>query len=439
MQPKNEVLPPKDLLLTNADILHVEDGSISKSRSLRLSGGRIVEIGTGHLGDGKAEVIDLKGRVVMPGLIDAHVHILGELAHVADPNSKMRTFQAILGAKRLLRMLRRGFTTVRDAGGADAGYRSAVAERAMPGPRIFISGHALSPTGGHGDKRSHTDLSDPCGCVHLHASFGRVCDGVPNVLTAARDEIRLGADQIKIVASGGVGSTGGTLHTMQFSDDEIRAVVDEAARSGTYVMAHVYSSEGVKRLVRLGVRSIEHGNLIEDDAARMIAEAGAFLVPNLVAYDSISKYGRAQGYPESARSRLEEVLAAGARSLDIARRAGVKIGFGSDLVKDPESQSNEFTIRAEIMKPIEIIQSATLIGAEIVRMEGQIGTISVGAIADLIAVDGNPLEKIDLLTGQGASIPLIIKDGYVEKTALEGDFDRQWSEKTFGTVEKVYC
>lgn len=417
------VASPLELLLKNADVLDVVNGSIDRGRSILVRDGLISAIGTGQLGAQSQNVIDLKGRTVMPGLIDAHVHVLGELAHVHDPNSKPRTQQVLLGAKRLHRMLRRGFTTVRDAGGADVGYRTAVAERTIPGPRIFISGHALSPTGGHGDKRSQNDLSDPCGCTHLHASFGRVCDGVPNVLLAARDELRLGADQIKIVASGGVGSVGGTLHTMQFSDDEILAVVDETRRSGTYVMAHVYASAGIKRLVSLGVRSIEHGNLIEEDAAAMMAEANAYLVPNLVAYDWILKNGRAYGYPESGRPRLHEVLSAGTRSLDIARRAGVKIGFGSDLVKDPETQSNEFLLRSEVMSPLEIIQSATLIGAEIVRMTGKLGVIAEGALADLIAVDGNPLEDLRLLTEQGRHIPLIIKEGHVEKDALEGDFD----------------
>jgi imidazolonepropionase-like amidohydrolase len=358
---------------------------------------------------------------LIPGLIDAHVHILGELA--ATPTLPL-TFQSILGAQRLKRMLRRGFTTVRDAGGADVGYKLAVERRAIQGPRLFIAGHALSQTGGHGDLRSPFDLSDPCGC-HLQSGFGRVADGVPAVLKATRDEIRLGADQIKIVASGGVGSAGGSLHTIQFSNEEIAAIVDEATRSNLYVMAHVYSAEGVKRLVQLGVRTIEHGNLIDDEAARAIAGKGAYLVPNLVAYRSIARYGEAQGYPAAGLARLGEILAAGARSLEIATAAGVKIGYGSDLVKDPESQSEEFIIRSEVLPPLEIIRSATLIGAEIVRMQGKLGLLSEGAMADILAIDGNPLEDLKLLTEQGAHIPVIIKDGYVEKNALGGESARE--------------
>jgi imidazolonepropionase-like amidohydrolase len=404
------------LLLTNADLLDVSAGRVIANVSLRVAGGLITEISQGLISKGNERVIDLKTRTLMPGLIDAHVHILGELA--ATPTLPA-TFQSIMGAQRLKRMLRRGFTTVRDAGGADAGYKLAVERRAIQGPRLFISGHALSQTGGHGDLRSPFDLSDPCGC-HLHSGFGRVADGVPAVLQATRDEIRTGADQIKIVASGGVGSAGGSLHTMQFSDEEISAIVDEARRSNLYVMAHVYSAEGVKRLVRLGIRTIEHGNLIDEEAAKAIADKGAYLVPNLVAYRSIAKYGEAQGYPAAGLARLGEILAAGARSIEIASAAGVKIGYGSDLVKDPESQSEEFLIRSDVQPPLDIIRSATLVGAEIVRMQGKLGVLKEGSIADILAVDGNPLEDLKLLTEQGTHISMIIKDGYIEKDVLTG-------------------
>ncbi|MGE0802728.1 MAG: amidohydrolase family protein [Lautropia sp.] len=421
-----------DLVISNAECLDVRSGEIRANTSVRIKDGLIVEISSGRIQAPHLPAIDAKGRTLMPGLIDCHVHTLGEL----EPNlGASPSLVAIFGAQRLHRMLRRGFTTVRDAGGADAGFRAATAQGVTPGPRMFVSGRALSQTGGHGDMRAQFDVGEVCGCSRLHRGFGRVADGVPAVLQAARDEIRMGADQIKIVASGGVGSRSGTLHTMQFSDEEIQAIVGEAARWDRYVMAHVYSAEGIKRLVRLGVRTIEHGNLLDEEGARMIAQSGAYLVPNLIAYESIAKYGKKQGYPAEGLARLAEIFEAGTRSLEIAQRAGVKIGYGSDLVRDPESQSEEFLIRAKVMKPIDVIRSATLIGAEIVRQSGKLGVVEVGAVADLLLVDGNPLEDLTLLTQQGRHIAYIIKEGRVEKDSADDDFDARLEKKMFARMK----
>jgi imidazolonepropionase-like amidohydrolase len=422
----------KDLLISNAEFLDVRSGEMRANTSVRIKDGVVVEVCSGRIQDAQVPTINAKGRTLMPGLIDCHVHTLSEL----EPNLGASTsLVAIFGAQRLHRMLRRGFTTVRDAGGADAGFRAAIEQGVTPGPRMFVSGRALSQTGGHGDMRAQFDVGEVCGCSRLHRGFGRVADGVPAVLQAARDEIRMGADQIKIVASGGVGSRSGTLHTMQFSDEEIQAVVGEAARWDRYVMAHVYSADGIKRLVRLGVRTIEHGNLLDEEAANMLAQSGGFLVPNLIAYESISKYGKKQGYPAEGLARLGEIFDAGTRSLAIAQRAGVKVGYGSDLVRDPESQSEEFLIRAQVLKPIDVIRSATLIGAEIVRQPGRLGVVEVGAIADLLLINGNPLEDLALLTQQGRHIAYIIKDGRVEKDSADDDFDARMEQKIFARMK----
>lgn len=419
-------LNSRETLLTNLDLLDVVEGQLKSGYSIRVQDGSISEIAKGELRT-SGRRIDLKGRVVMPGLIDCHVHCS---SHLAGPSPCLPSTLSFLGARRIYRMLRRGFTTVRDAGGTDAGLRDAIVKRILPGPRLFVSGKALSQTGGHGDPRSEYDLFDLCGCG-LMSGFGRVADGPAEFLKAARDELRLGANQIKIVASGGVGSPTGSLDQMQLSDDEIRAVVDEATRAGTYVMAHVYSAAGVRRLVELGVRTIEHGNLLDENAAGLMARRGVYLVPNLVAYRSIAKHGRKQGYPPAGLARLGTILEAGTRSIELARAAGVKIAFGTDLVKDPESQSEEFLIRSTIMTPIEIIRSATLVGAEVVRMEGRLGVIAEGAAADLLAVDGDPLSDIGLLTNQGRHLALIMKDGVVEKDAIVSDVDEHWFSKWF--------
>ena len=230
-----------ETILTNLDYLDVAEGTLKSGYSIRIKAGRIAEIAKAGLGGTAGKVIDLKGRVVIPGLIDCHVHCS---SHLSGPSPCLPSTQSFLGARRVYRMLRRGFTTVRDAGGTDAGLKDAIAKRIIPGPRLFVSGKALSQTGGHGDPRSEFDLFDLCGCGAMSAGFGRIADGPAEFLKAARDELRLGADQIKIVASGGVGSPTGSLDQMQLSDDEIRAVVDEATRAGTYVMAHVYAASG---------------------------------------------------------------------------------------------------------------------------------------------------------------------------------------------------
>lgn len=418
-----------ETLLTNLDYLDVNEGILKSGYSIRIKAGRIAEIGKGSTVGTASKTIDLKGRVVIPGLIDCHVHCS---SHLSGPSPCLPSTMSLLGARRVHRMLRRGFTTVRDAGGTDAGLKDAIARRIVPGPRLFVSGKALSQTGGHGDPRSEYDLFDLCGCGAMAAGFGRVADGPDEFLRAARDELRLGADQIKIVASGGVGSPTGSLEQMQLSDAEIQAVVDEATRAGTYVMAHVYAASGIKRLVELGVRTIEHGNLLDEDTAKLMALRGVYLVPNLVAYRSIAKHGKRQGYPAAGLARLDAILTAGTRSIELANAAGVKIAFGTDLVKDPESQSEEFLIRSAVMTPIEIIRSATVIGAEIIRRPGQLGILAEGAFADLLAIDGDPLSDISLLTGQGQHIPFIMKDGHVEKDATEIDPDENWFSRWFG-------
>ncbi len=412
--------PAVPLVLENFDLLDVHAGELVKGCSLAIADGRIASVARGSLqGPAGARRVDLKSRVLMPGLIDCHVHILPSIfPEVADHFPSYLTAAAIV---RLGEMLDRGFTTVRDAGGADAGHRQAVERGFIRGPRLFVAGRALSQTGGHGDARPAADMLEPCGCAALlKAGIGRIVDGVPEVLHATRDEIRMGADHIKIMAGGGVGSPHGFLEYDQFTDPEISAIVDEATRARKYVMAHVYSARGVKRLVQLGVRTIEHGNLLDDEGAQMMNAAGAYLVANLIVYEVIAKHGRAHGFPEAGLARLQTILDAGPRSIELAAHYGVKVGYGSDLVKAPDYQSDEFLVRGRVQKPIDVIRSATLVGAEIVNRPGQLGVIAEGATADLIAVDGNPLQELSVLTNQGARIPLVVKDGRVVK---ERDLD----------------
>jgi len=315
-------------------------------------------------------------------------------------------------------MLRRGFTTVRDAGGAGHPMKQAIETGLTDGPRLFVSGRALSQTGGHGDGRARSDYltSDsvcPC-CVRVGA-LSRVADGVDAVRRAVREELQMGADQIKIMASGGVASPTDPVAAFGYSEDEIRAIVDEAQGRQTYVLAHAYTAAAIARAVRCGVRTIEHGNLVDEPTARLMAEKGAYVVPTLVTYEALANEGAQYGLPAASVAKIADVRDAGLRSLEIYRKAGVKMGYGSDLLGPSQRlQSDEFRIRAEIQGAREVIASATVIGAEVLGMEGKLGRIAPEALADLLVVDGNPLRDVTCLLGQGEHIPLVMKAGKVQ-------------------------
>ena len=248
--------------------------------------------------------------------------------------------------------------------------------------------------------------------------MSRIADGVTECRRAARDELRKGATQIKILASGGVASPHDPIWNLQYSEEEVRAIVEEAQAWHTYVLAHAYSPEAIRRSIDFGVRSIEHGNLIDRATAEHVAGADAFVVPTLATYDALHRHGRELGFPEVSMVKLAEVREAGLGSLEILQRAGVKIGYGTDLLGPMHRyQSREFVIRAEAMEPFDIIRSATIVNAELLNRAGELGVVAPGARADLIAVDGDPLANISLLDGQGEHLTHIMKGGVFYKTS----------------------
>ena len=381
----------------------------------------IREVSDRPIKSGAAETVDLKGCTLMPGLIDAHVHVIA-VDQVLARLSEQPVSLIILQAARLLEtMLQRGFTTIRDAGGADGGLAQAVEDGLVRGPRIFPSGQALSQTGGHGDLRPRTRSVSvvACACCEGGSGLARIADGVAECRRAARDELRKGATQIKIMASGGVASPYDPVWNLQYSEAEVRAIVEEAQAWHTYVMAHAYTPEAIRRSIDFGVRSIEHGNLIDRPTAEHVAGADAFVVPTLVTFDALHRFGRELGFPEASLAKLGDVREAGLRSLGILQAAGVRIGFGTDLLGAMHRhQSREFVIRAEAMAPFDVIRSATSVNAELLNRSGEIGVVAPGARADLIVVDGNPLADISLLDGQGEHLTHIMKEGvFYKRTA----------------------
>lgn len=400
------------LAFRNVRILETDAGTY-RDGSVRVEGGRIVEVHDRADAATASRLVDGRGRVLMPGLIDAHVHVAITSLNFAAMNSKPTTLVALEAAAILERMLGRGFTTVRDAGGADAGLAEAVAQRLVPGPRLYYSGRVLSQTGGHGDFRSRGDLAPVCACSVHSTGFSHVADGVPAVRKAAREELRRGATQLKIMASGGVASPTDPIWNLQYSAEEMRAIVEEAESWRTYAMAHAYTPEAIRRAVDAGVRTIEHGNLIDAATAAHMAERGAYLVPTLVTYFVLDEIGSAFGLPAESSRKLKDVLASGLASLEIAKSAGVAMGFGTDLLGEThDQQSREFRIRREVQSAAEILRSATIVNAEILRATGELGVVREGARADLLVVDGDPLEDIAVLEDT-ARMHAVVQDGRV--------------------------
>ena len=383
-----------------------------------VENGRISAVSTESLAADGAVEYDIAGKAIMPGLIDCHMHPFltdMNLMRLEDTPVSLVTAQASVVLNRLLD---RGFTSIRDAAGGDWGLKQAVDDGLIAGPRLFISGRALSQTGGHGDFRRRTDDSIGCSCSSALHLTSRIADGVDQVRHAVRDELRKGADQIKIMVSGGVSSPNDPLEGCQFSMDEIKAAVDEANRAGTYVLAHAYSAEAITRALNAGVRTIEHANLIDQEAAELAAKKNAFVVPTLVAYEAGARHAEAAGYSPDMLAKLNRVREYGLRSLELCKAAGVKMGFGTDIIGDQELHAQEFLLRSQVLPAHEIIASATRVGAEILRREGELGVLAPGAIADVLVVDGNPLEDIGLLAGHGEQLCAVMKDGKFHKNNL---------------------
>jgi imidazolonepropionase-like amidohydrolase len=367
-----------DLTVTNALIL---DGLADEpvEGGIRIESGRIVEIGP-QVRSGE-QVVDARGATVMPGLIDAHCHAFA--TYLTGSGGIPMTYVGLMGARRLTAALRRGFTTVRDPAGGDPAFARAGREGLFAGPRYLYTGAPLSQTGGHGDPRP----PESSACLH----DSEVVDGVDDLRRAARERFRQGAHAIKIMTSGGVISPSDPIAVPQYSAQEIRVVVDEATRRGSYVIAHSYSSESVRHSVINGVRSIEHGNLIDADTAGLMAEHGAFLVPTLIAYDAMSRRAAALGLPPVSVQKNDEVLGSGQHAIALARDAGVRIGFGSDLMGELEDeQLGGLRLQAEVLGVLETIKCATATNADLIQRD-DLGRVVPGAVGDLLVLDGDVL------------------------------------------------
>jgi imidazolonepropionase-like amidohydrolase len=407
-------------LFRNLNLLDPNRADLLEGFEVLVEGERIKEVSDKPIRSTAAAVVECGRRTLMPGLIDAHVHTFHSEVNVRRMEEDPLTLMTARGIHNLRRTLDRGFTTVRDTGGGDWGIRAAVEQGLVVGPRLFICGRVISMTGGHGDSRRRTQANwSGCFCCNALDFTRSVVDGVPEVLRAVREELRKGADHVKMHASGGVASPNDPLEGLQFTSEEIKAIVEETKAWDSYALAHAYSADAIYRAVDLGVRSIEHGNLIDRRAAELMAARGAFIVPTLVTYDAMRRRGQELGMTKVSMDKNAKVLAAGLKSLEICKAAGVKMGFGTDLLGAlRDEQAREFLIRAEVLSPREILYAATVANAELLRRSGDLGVVRPGALADLLVVDGNPLKDLGLFQDQGRHLAVIMKGGELHKNRL---------------------
>jgi imidazolonepropionase-like amidohydrolase len=407
------------IVLENANLMDVVAGEARPGSHVLIEGGTIREVSAQPIASSAAQRLDLKGRALLPGLIDAHVHVVATMANLAQNALLPDALIAFRAAGIMREMLHRGFTTVRDLGGATLGLRLAWEEGLFEGPRLVLCGKALSQTGGHSDFRGRHDTRGTGFFERRLGMLGRIVDGEAEVRRACREEIKAGADYIKVMANGGVASPIDPIAFLGFSEGELRAAVEEAQMAQTYVAAHLYTDEAIARAVRCGVRSLEHCNLITEETARAAAAAGAIACPTLVTYEALKEEGAALGLGPESVAKIDTVRLAGLHSLEVMGRAGLTMAFGTDLLGPMHRhQSEEFVIRRRVQPAMEVLRSATLYAARLLRMEGKIGVVAEGAFADLVVVDGDPLQDMALLTHQGAHLPLIMQGGRVIKNAL---------------------
>lgn len=388
-----------------------------RQQDVLVADNKIAEVGAIDVSDGDIRIVDLTGKTLMPGLIDAHVHICGTELPIINATSSHWSYLSAFAFRLMRRRLMEGFTTLRDMGGANVGIARALSEGLVTGPRLFYSGKLLSQTGGHGDARPRDhDIAVMIGnCCSGSDKFAWVVDGVSEVRKAVREELRLGASQIKIMASGGILSPADPLHSLQFSESEIRAAVEEATNHGTYVSAHCHPAGAIRRCAEYGVRVIEHATMMNEDAAEAMIANKTYAVPTLSLLGVLMKEGEQMGLSEENMDKLRIVVSHAHESLKILREANIPMGFGTDLFgKSHGNERSEFRQRAKVDRPIDILRSATSVNAEILCRSDDLGRVAPGALADLIAIDGDPLADISLME-EPDNIQLVMMDGVIHK------------------------
>ncbi len=421
------------VLFTN---VHVFDG-VNEARienaNVLVVDNLIVEVSTEPLAVANARIIDGGGRTLMPGLIDAHVHMA-----ITEPVADLRDnydwmYWGAVSTSEAEKMLLRGFTTVRDAGGPAVGLQKAIDRGKAVGPRIYPSGPVISQTSGHGEHRVYTEphpnfMGAQPSFFNQHVEF--LADGVPEVLRATREALRLGATQIKVMAGGGVSSSVDPLHTVQGLPEELEASVRAAADWDTYVMVHAYNDDSILRSLEAGVISIEHGQLMTEVSAQAIKDADAWIVP-FYSLLGLEEETVVKALGPSAGAKFLSVQAGARNQMKLIKDFGIEnVAFSTDIIGDPVAlakQNDEFKYRTEVWSSHEVLVQATSKTAELLALSGKLnpyvdgplGVIAQGAYADILLVEGNPVEDVTALVDYANNIDLIMKDGVIYKNALD--------------------
>ena len=416
-------LPPQSTyVFRNANVVDPVSGSILKERTVKIAGGYVesvddadyIVIPKNNASMGEVIEVDLKGKYLCPGLIDSHLHLReppGE-KDLRDTHGMPLDVSFMRQPYYCKQILSRGFTTVRDCGGASLALKEAIQEGVVQGPRLFIAGHALTQTGGHADLRGSYDHTDSCGSATT--GIGRVCDGVKECTQAARDELRQGADFIKIMTGGGVASPTDTLESVQFLDEEVQAICAVARNRDTYVTAHAYTPASILHAINNGVSGIEHGNLLDNRTAQIMASKGIFLTPTLVTYSAMTSPDFPGFLPPESAAKNQRVLDAGVQSLQVAARAGVTMCYGTDLLGPlSAAQTHEFALRSQVLSAVEILRSATVNPAKMLRQPKLLGQVREGFFADMLILNENPLDDVKILDRPAQHLLAVIKEGRV--------------------------
>jgi imidazolonepropionase-like amidohydrolase len=417
------------IVFRNVRVFPGHGTALSGPQDVRVDGSTITSLGpvVGGPVDPGVTVIEGAGRVLMPGLIDAHWHaafaaVSAQVAMTCDVG-----YLHLAAGREAGRTLMRGFTTVRDAGGPTFALKRAIDEGLLPGPRILPSGAFISQTSGHGDFRARHEVPrDPCSHLsHIETMGGStIADGVPEVLRAVREQLMLGASQIKVMAGGGLASSYDPIDVTEYTEPEVRAAVEAAENWGTYVMVHAYTPRAIAQAIRAGVRCIEHGHLTDEATVEMMAEHDVWwsLQPFLDDEDAIQNPNPAN------RVRQLEVSAGTDRAYELARKHGVRIGWGTDTLFDAGLASRQGKQLAKMTRwftPAEVLTMATSGNADLLSLSGPrhpypgvLGRVEPGALADLVLVDGDPLADLSLLADPDQNLSVIMKDGVIHKNTL---------------------
>ncbi|KAL4911093.1 hypothetical protein BDW74DRAFT_184605 [Aspergillus multicolor] len=406
----------RPICLLNAKVIDPVGGKVIESATVTARNGRITRLFTDSSDsipptEEDAWVVDLQGKYIYPGLIDGH----STYKNIPAATNNYRT---IFLARE---MLRRGFTTARDCGGADGALKEAIEEWLVVGPRLIIAGHALSQTGSHGDQRASFSDEDPtlkC-CAGHRSGIGRLCDGPTECTVAVRDEIRKGADFIKIMGGGGIASRLNNLAHPQFLPAELEAITATAASFDTYVTAHAYTIRAMRHMLAHGVKGIEHGNFLDRDTAQLMVEKSIWLTPTLATHEALATPPYDRFLNEACQAKNQAVMSSGLEALKIASEIGVQVCFGSDLIAGMHQfQRREFAIRSQVLSALSILQSATVTCAKMIGREHELGQIKEGFLADMVILDHNPLEDITVLD-RPETVLAVVKEGHVAFSSLD--------------------